>query len=289
VSTSARESAATLLEISGLSAYYGELRAVYDIQLRIPERDVLAIIGANGAGKSTLLKSIVGMMNRGAAAHIRGQVALRGRRLDRMSTEQIVDAGVTLVPEGRRLFARMSVEDNLRAGAFLPRLRAHADRRLAEVFELFPRLRQRRSQIVSQMSGGEQQMVAIGRALMSEPSLILFDELSLGLAPAVVDDIYQKVREIHAQGVACVIIEQDMKRALSVASHVCVMLEGGIVLEGSPQSLSVEEITAAYFGAEAASRCPMNQELHSSNSRRHASASTGAGSSRAGMRRVARR
>jgi branched-chain amino acid transport system ATP-binding protein len=254
VSTSAREAAAVLLQISGLSAYYGELRAVYDIQLRILERDVLAIIGANGAGKSTLLKSIVGMMNRGAAAHIRGRVEMKGRRLDRMSSEQIVDAGVTLVPEGRRLFTRMTVEDNLRAGAFLPRLRPHVDRRLAEVFDLFPRLRERRSQIVSQMSGGEQQMVAIGRALMSEPSLILFDELSLGLAPAVVDDIYQKVREIHARGVTCVIIEQDMKRALSVASHVCVMLEGGIVLEGSPQSLSEEEITAAYFGAEAAGR-----------------------------------
>jgi branched-chain amino acid transport system ATP-binding protein len=254
VSTSAREAAATLLEIGGLSAYYGELRAVYDIQLKIPERDVLAIIGANGAGKSTLLKAIVGMMNRGAAAHIRGRVELKGRRLDRMSTEQIVDAGVTMVPEGRRLFARMSVEDNLRAGAFLARLRPRLERRLGEVFELFPRLRERRGQIVSQMSGGEQQMVAIGRALMSEPSLILFDELSLGLAPAVVDDIYRKVREIHAQGVTCVIIEQDMKRALSVASHVCVMLEGGIVLEGSPQSLSEEEITAAYFGAEAAAR-----------------------------------
>ena len=241
---------APLLSIAGLSAYYGELRAIYDVALDIRQGDVLAIIGANGAGKSTLLKSIVGLMNRGQAAHIRGRVEFRGQRLDRMGTEQIVDAGVTLVPEGRRLFARMSVEDNLRAGAFLPRLRANADRRLAEIFNLFPRLRERRAQVVSQMSGGEQQMVAIGRALMSSPQLILFDELSLGLAPSVVDDIYRKVHDIHAGGVTCVIIEQDMRRALSVANHVCVMLEGSIVLEGKPGELSEAEITAAYFGAE---------------------------------------
>jgi branched-chain amino acid transport system ATP-binding protein len=239
-----------LLEINGLSAYYGELRAIYDVGLKIPQGDVLAIIGANGAGKSTLLKAIVGMMNRGAAAHVRGLVVFRGKRLDHLTTEQIVDAGVTMVPEGRRLFARLSVEDNLRAGAFLPRLRPRIERNLAEVFRLFPRLKERRAQIVSQMSGGEQQMVAVGRALMCEPSLILFDELSLGLAPAVVDDIYAKVREIHERGVTCVIIEQDMKRALSVANHVCVMLEGSIVLEGEPAKLSEEQITAAYFGAE---------------------------------------
>jgi branched-chain amino acid transport system ATP-binding protein len=157
-----------------------------------------------------------------------------------------------MVPEGRRLFSRMNVEDNLLAGAFLPRARGEIARRLAEIYELFPKLRERREQVVSQMSGGEQQMVAIGRALMSMPKLILFDELSLGLAPVVVDEIYRKVREIHARGVTCVVIEQDMKRALAVASHVCVMLEGSIVLEGSPQSLTEQEITAAYFGAETA-------------------------------------
>lgn len=239
-----------LLRIAGLSAYYGELRAIYDIALDIQEGDILAIIGANGAGKSTLLKSIVGLMNRGAAAHIRGRVEFRGRRLDALETEAIVDAGVTLVPEGRRLFPRMTVEDNLRAGAFLPRLRSTADKRLAEIFGLFPKLRERRRQLVSEMSGGEQQMVAIGRALMSSPSLILFDELSLGLAPAVVDDIYRKVREIHAKGVTCVIIEQDMRRALAVANRVCVMLEGAIVLEGAPADLTEDAITAAYFGSE---------------------------------------
>jgi branched-chain amino acid transport system ATP-binding protein len=249
VSTSAPDRA-PLLKLQGLSAYYGELRAIYDISLTIADGDILAIIGANGAGKSTLLKSIVGMMNRGAAAHIRGQIEFRNQRIDNLSTEQIVDAGIAMVPEGRRLFVRMSVEDNLRAGAYLPRVRGSTETQLAEIYRLFPRLKERRDQIVSQMSGGEQQMVAIGRALMARPKLVLFDELSLGLAPLVVDDIYAKVREIHASGVTCVIIEQDMKRALAMANHVCVMLEGSIVLEGKPDSFSEAEITDAYFGAE---------------------------------------
>ena len=249
MSTSAPDRAA-LLKLQGLSAYYGELRAIYDISLTIADGDILAIIGANGAGKSTLLKSIVGMMHRGAAAHIRGQIEFRNQRIDNLSTEQIVDAGIAMVPEGRRLFARMSVEDNLRAGAYLPRVRGSTEIQLAEIYRLFPRLKERRDQIVSQMSGGEQQMVAIGRALMAKPKLVLFDELSLGLAPLVVDDIYAKVREIHASGVTCVIIEQDMKRALAMANHVCVMLEGSIVLEGKPDSFSEAEITDAYFGAE---------------------------------------
>jgi len=242
-----------LLRVAGLSAYYGELRALYDVNLSVGEGDILSIIGANGAGKTTLMKSIVGLMNRGSVAHTRGEITLHRERIDRLGAERIVDLGVAMVPEGRRLFARMSVEDNLLAGAFLPRCRPMAQARLEETYELFPRLAERRRQVVSQMSGGEQQMVAIGRALMSGPSLVLFDELSLGLAPAVVEDIYQTVQRIYRQGVTCVIIEQDMSRALSVATQVCVMLEGTIVLEGTPAELSRDRITAAYFGTEAAS------------------------------------
>jgi branched-chain amino acid transport system ATP-binding protein len=242
-----------LLRVAGLSAYYGELRALYDVNLSVGEGDILSIIGANGAGKTTLMKSIVGLMNRGSVAHTRGEITLRRERIDRLGPEQIVDLGVAMVPEGRRLFSRMSVEDNLLAGAFLPRCRAGAQARLEQAYELFPRLAERRRQVVSQMSGGEQQMVAIGRALMSEPSLVLFDELSLGLAPAVVEDIYQTVQRIYRQGVTCVIIEQDMTRALAVATQVCVMLEGTIVLEGTPAELTRDRITAAYFGTEAAS------------------------------------
>jgi branched-chain amino acid transport system ATP-binding protein len=249
-STGPRSGRAPLLRVGGLSAFYGEMRAIFDVNLAIGEGEILSIIGANGAGKSTLMKSIMGMMNRGAAAHVRGEIAFRGERIERRDTEAIVDAGLAMVPEGRRLFARMSVEDNLLCGAWLPRCRPGMRERLDEVYALFPRLAERREQVVSQMSGGEQQMVAIGRALMSSPSLILFDELSLGLAPVVVEDIYRTVADIHRRGVTCVVIEQDLSRALSVATQVCVMLEGSIVLEGTPATLSRERIEAAYFGAD---------------------------------------
>jgi branched-chain amino acid transport system ATP-binding protein len=238
-----------LLSVSGLSAYYGELRALFDVSFRVSAGEVLSIIGANGAGKSTLLKSLVGMMSRGKTAHIEGVIDFRGRRLDRLTTEKVVEAGVTMVPEGRRLFARLTVEDNLMAGAFLPRCRPTAAKKLKEVYELFPRLRERRDQVVSQMSGGEQQMVAIGRALMSSPEIMLFDELSLGLAPSLVDDVYRNVRSINQRGVTCIIIEQDMRRAMAVANHVLVMLEGRVVLEGKPSDLIEAQVTAAYFGS----------------------------------------
>ena len=245
-----RTERAPILKTVGLSAYYGELRAIYDVNLSIYEGDVLSIIGANGAGKSTLIKSITGLMNRGRVAHTRGEITYRNQRIDTLAAEVIVDRGVAMVPEGRRLFARMSVQDNLLCGAYLPRCRADARSDLETVYTLFPRLADRRQQLVSQMSGGEQQMVAIGRALMSSPDLILFDELSLGLAPAVVDDIYKVLSRIVSQGVTCIVIEQDMRRALAVASQCCVMLEGTVVLEGSPAELTEEQITAAYFGAE---------------------------------------
>ncbi len=238
------------LRVTSLSAYYGELRAIYDISLELQRGEVLAIIGANGSGKSTLLRSLVGLMNQGARAHIRGQIEFEGHRLDRMASEDIVDVGVTLVPEGRRLFPRMSVEDNLLSGAYLPRCRADIPRRLAEIYTLFPRLAERKSQVVSQMSGGEQQMVAIGRALMSSPKLIAFDELSLGLSPLMVEEIYKNLKGVMASGRTLIIVEQDLKRALSVCTRFVVMLEGAIVLEGRPGEVSEKVITAAYFGSE---------------------------------------
>jgi branched-chain amino acid transport system ATP-binding protein len=238
-----------LLTVSGLSAYYGELRALTDISFQIRPGEVLSVIGANGAGKSTLLRSIVGMMNQGKAAHITGTIDFRGRRLDRLTTDRIVATGVTMVPEGRRLFGRQSVLDNLLAGAFCERARPHIKESLAEIYSLFPRLAERRNQIVSQMSGGEQQMVAIGRALMSRPDLILFDELSLGLAPIVVDSIYEIVRVINGRGTTCIVIEQELSRAMAVANHVIVLLEGRAVLEGDPRQLTEEQVTRAYFGS----------------------------------------
>ncbi len=241
-----------LLRVSSLAAYYGELRAIYDVSLELQPGDVLAVIGANGAGKSTLLKSLVGLMNHGARSHIRGAIEWDGKRIEKLPPERIVDLGLALVPEGRRLFARLSVEDNLLAGAFLPRCRPQIPARLEEVFTLFPRLRERRAQVVSEMSGGEQQMVAIGRALMSSPRLIAFDELSLGLSPAMVDEIYRNLKAIIARGATVILVEQDLQRALAACTRFCVMLEGGVVLEGRPGEVSVEAITAAYFGVSGA-------------------------------------
>lgn len=237
-----------ILTVDGLSAWYGELRALHGISFTANPGEVVSVIGANGAGKSTLLRAMTGMMNLGKTAHIAGRIECQGRRLDKLPTDKIVEAGVTMVPEGRMLFQRMTVADNLLVGAHLPRARERAAERLEEIYAFFPRLAERRNQPVSQMSGGEQQMVAIGRALMSDPAVIFFDELSLGLAPIIVDDIYDKVRQINAGGVTCLVIEQDMTRALAVADHVLVMLEGEIVLDGAPGDLSLDEITDAYFG-----------------------------------------
>lgn len=245
-----------MLRVSSLSAYYGELRAISDISLELYRGEVLAIIGANGAGKSTLLRSLVGLMGHGSSSHIRGAIEFNGTRLDALSPDQIVDTGVALVPEGRRLFARMSVEDNLLAGAFLPRCRPTMAGKLEEVYTLFPRLRERRRQVVSQMSGGEQQMVAIGRALMSSPQLVIFDELSLGLSPAMVAEIYKNFARVVAGGATTIVVEQDLNRALANCTRFVVMLEGAIVLEGRPGEVGVEEITAAYFGTDPAPGVP---------------------------------
>ncbi|MEM5318279.1 ABC transporter ATP-binding protein [Paraburkholderia sp. JHI869] len=238
-----------LLHVKNLSAFYGELRAITGITMSIEAGSVVSIIGANGAGKSTLMKSIVGLMTRGSAAHTTGQIEFRGEQIHGMDCDAIVDRGVAMVPEGRRLFARMTVEDNLLMGGYLRRCRPNARRILEEIYTLFPRLGERRKQVVAEMSGGEQQMVAIGRALMSNPSLVLFDELSLGLAPVVIEEIYRRVRSINEKGTTCVIIEQDMKRALGVADYVYVMLEGRVLLHGRPADLSEDEVVAAYFGS----------------------------------------
>ncbi|MEM6890125.1 MAG: ABC transporter ATP-binding protein [Pseudomonadota bacterium] len=237
-----------ILTVEGLCAWYGELQALFDLSFSVNQGEVVSVIGANGAGKSTLLRSTTGMMNRGSTAHITGMVECQGRRLDKLRTETIVDTGITMVPEGRMLFHRMTVEENLLVGAHLPRARETARDKLDEIYSFFPRLSERRGQTVSQMSGGEQQMVAVGRALMSQPSVVLFDELSLGLAPIIVDEIYDKVREINRSGVTCLVVEQDTKRAMAVADFVLVMLEGQIVLSGKPADMSMDDITAAYFG-----------------------------------------
>ena len=240
-----------LLSVAGLSAFYGGLQALHDIAFDLRRGEILAIIGANGAGKSTLLRSLAGLTGSAGGSRLTGRIMMAGQRIDDATPAAIVDAGIALVPEGRRLFGRMVVEDNLLCGAYLPRCRAALREKLDDVYDLFPRLRERRRQPVSQMSGGEQQMVAIGRALMSSPRLLLLDELSLGLSPAMVEGTYANLARIVQSGLTIVLVEQDLSRALKTATRFLVMLEGRIVLFGRPCDVERDTITAAYFGAPA--------------------------------------
>jgi len=189
----------------------------------------------------------------GGKTRLTGRMRLEGEPIEHLPPERIVEMGIALVPEGRRLFSRMSVEDNLLCGAYLPIWRRTARQKLDEIYDLFPRLAERRRQIVTQMSGGEQQMVAIGRALMTSPRLLLLDEVSLGLSPATVEDLYRNLQRLRDR-LSIILVEQDLQRAMSFAGHAAVMLEGRIVLSGETGALSREAITAAYFGGGGHSR-----------------------------------
>jgi branched-chain amino acid transport system ATP-binding protein len=230
-----------LLEINALTAFYGDFQALYGVSMSVDAGQTVAVIGANGAGKSTLLKAIVGM-HPAAPDMIRFEgVPIGGRRSSR-----IVALGITMVPEGRRLFPSLTVEENLTIGAQLGRSGPWS---LARIFELFPILAERRGQKSTLLSGGQQQMVAIGRALMSNPRLLLCDEISLGLAPIVVRDIFRRLPTIIAEGTSVVVVEQDVMQALAVSNYLYCLQEGRVLLEGESQSLSREAIKAAYFGA----------------------------------------
>jgi branched-chain amino acid transport system ATP-binding protein len=229
-----------LLEIAGLDAFYGDFRALFGISLAVEPGEVLAIIGANGAGKSTLLKAIAGLI-----PVRREAIRFRGEAIGGLPANDIVRRGIALVPEGRRLFPSLSVEENLLIGGQVGR-KGLWD--LAKVQALFPVLGERRNQASTSLSGGQQQMCAIGRALMSNPDFILFDEISLGLAPVVIRDIYAALPGIVAAGSGAIIVEQDITRALSVATRVVCFQEGRVSLEGRPADLDRATISAAYFG-----------------------------------------
>jgi branched-chain amino acid transport system ATP-binding protein len=230
-----------LLEASGLTAHYGDFQALFGVDLRLDAGETVAIIGANGAGKSTLMRAITGV-----AKVTGGSVRLAGEEVQRLPAPDILQRGVAMVPEGRRLFPSLSVEENLLIGA-------HARKgdgawTLERVFDLFPILRERRHNPGTALSGGQQQMVAIGRALMSNPRVLLCDELSLGLAPVVIKEIYAAVPRIKAGGASMVVVEQDIGQALKVADRVYCMMEGRVTLTGRPGDLSREAIHDAYFG-----------------------------------------
>ncbi len=229
-----------LLEIENLNAFYGTFQALFDVAINIAAGETIAVIGANSAGKSTLMRSIVGLTPTRDAS-----IRFRGENLATLETQHIVRRGIALVPEGRRLFRSLSVEENLLAGGQLKRKGPWS---LERVYHLFPILKERRAQPSTSLSGGQQQMVAIGRALMANPDLLMIDELSLGLAPIVIKDIYAALPKITGEGTASIIVEQDTGQALAVAKRVYCLRGGRVTLEGAARSLSREAISAAYFG-----------------------------------------
>ncbi len=232
----------SILAIHALDAHYGDFQALYAVDLTLDEGEVLAIIGANGAGKSTLMRSISGLMRNAAE-----QIRYRGNPIGALRADQVAERGIALVPEGRQLFPSLSVEENLLVGGQLGRAGPWS---LAAVYELFPILEERRSMPSTALSGGQQQMVAIGRALMANPDLLLFDEISLGLAPVIIKSIYEALPGIIGRGMSAVIVEQDISKALSVSSRFYCLQEGRVSLHGSSGEVPREAISRAYFGIE---------------------------------------
>ena len=229
-----------ILQLSGLDAQYGDFQALYGLDLSVGEGEVVAIIGANGAGKTTLMRSISGLLSNRAAA-----VLYHGQQIGALRADLVAGLGIALVPEGRQLFPSLSVEENLMIGGKVGRAGPWS---LRQVYDLFPILEERRAQASTSLSGGQQQMVAIGRALMANPDLILFDEISLGLAPVIIRQIYDALPGIVGDGMTAMIVEQDITKALSVSSRVYCLQEGRVALEGATQDVTHAQITAAYFG-----------------------------------------
>jgi branched-chain amino acid transport system ATP-binding protein len=233
-----------LLEVRNIDVFYGDVQVVFDLSLTVGEGEVVSIIGGNGAGKSTLLKTISGLM-----VPEKGQILFEGRPIQGQPPEDVVERGIVQVPEGRRLFTLMSVQDNLIVGAY----NVHADERkektLQEVYALFPRLKERLSQMAMTLSGGEQQMVAIGRGLMARPKLLMLDEPSLGLAPILIKSIFETVRHIADQGTTVLLVEQDVKHSLSLSDRGYVLEHGRTAMEGpAHELLDNPHIKTAYLG-----------------------------------------
>lgn len=231
------------LKVRHLDVHYKDFQALWDVSLKVMEREFVSVIGANGSGKSTLLNTISGLLT---PTH--GNIDFFGERIDGLPPHETVPRGVTLVPEGRRVFPRLTVYENLVMGSYTPRTRSKKDESLKKIYELFPILGERHKQMADTLSGGEQQMLAIGRAMMSLPKLILCDEISLGLAPVVIKSIYKRLGQINQDGITIVLVEQDVKRSLKAANRAYIMLEGKMVLEGEPASLTEEQVRKAYFG-----------------------------------------
>ena len=233
-----------MLEVSNLTQFYGRIQALWDVSLNIDEAEIVALVGANGAGKTTLLKTISGLLHSAS-----GSIKFLGKRIDRLQSHAIVELGMSHIPEGRRLFPEMSVRENLELGAYSKRVWKYKQETLEEVYQLFPILKARQQQLARTLSGGEQQMVAIGRGLMSKPRLCIIDEPSSGLAPKVVDEIFQIIQRLRDQGIAIFLIEQNVQQTLEIAERAYVLENGRVILAGESGKLLQEDfIRKAYLG-----------------------------------------
>ncbi|MEJ2472555.1 MAG: ABC transporter ATP-binding protein [Desulfobacterales bacterium] len=232
------------LELKNIDVFYGDVQVVFDLSLRVEEGEVVSIIGSNGAGKSTLLKTISGLMT-----PARGEILFEGFPTHDQPPEKIVERGIVQVPEGRRLFTLMTVKDNLIVGAYNSRADRQREKTLQEVLGLLPRLKERESQLAMTLSGGEQQMVALGRGLMARPKLLMLDEPSLGLAPILIRNIFETVRKIADQGTTVLLVEQDVKNSLGLSDRGYVLEHGRVAMEGKAKELLDDpHIKTAYLG-----------------------------------------
>ena len=233
-----------MLGITDLDVFHGDAQALDGVSLEVDEGAIVAIVGANGAGKTSLIRTIAGMHK-----PARGRIVLRGADIAGLPSHKVCDLGIGQVAEGRQVFPTLTVAENLEMGAMLPRARAHQDKNLERVLTLFPRLKERYGQAAGTLSGGEQQMLAIGRCLMGEPELVMFDEPSLGLAPAVVQAVLQTIRDLNRQGLTCVLVEQNVAVSLKLASRAYVLENGRITLSGTGAELLADDrVRKAYLG-----------------------------------------
>jgi branched-chain amino acid transport system ATP-binding protein len=233
-----------MLQVNNLNTFYGQIQALWDICLSIDEGEIVAIVGANGAGKSTLVHVISGLLRPTS-----GTITFQGQRIDGLSPNAIVELGISHIPEGRRLFTEMSIRENLEMGAYSSASWKVREETLKHVYELFPILKEREKQLATTLSGGEQQMLAMGRGLMSRPKLCIIDEPSNGLAPKVVTDVFQIVKSLRDQGITILLIEQNVHQTLQIADRACVLENGRLVLEGCCEDLlKSDHIKKAYLG-----------------------------------------
>jgi len=232
-----------ILSLAGVTTVYGKNRMLHQVSLRVKKGDCVCLLGPNGAGKTTLIKAILAL-----AEVVEGTIHFLGRRIDRLKTHQIINSGISVIPEGKRLFSKMTVVENLRMGAFKENDNRKIRSRMDYILSLFPRLKERSKQIAGTLSGGEQSMLGIGRGLMASPKLMIFDEPSLGLAPVLVEEIFQIIKQINESGVTCFLVEQNANKTLSVAKYGYLLQAGKILEEGTSQELRESRIIReAYF------------------------------------------